>query len=86
MAKKIVIASVKKIKSDLKVRKLQAAKVVKELESGNKAKTVPMKHAGKPALTIAKKIEKELDQAIELMDDICGDNILTNPFTFEEEI
>jgi hypothetical protein len=85
MAKKIVIASVKKIKSDLKVRKLQAGKVVKALKSGKKAKVVPMKHAGKPALAIAQRIEKELDEAIALMDDICGDNILSNPFVFEEE-
>ena len=42
MADKIVIASVKKIKSDLKVRKLQAAKVVKALKSGRRLDGEPM--------------------------------------------
>ena len=84
MAKKkvIVIASVRKIRSDLKARQAQAAKVVKAVKSGKKVTSVPMKHAGKPPLQIAQRLEKQLTQAIALMDDICGDNILTNPFGF----
>ncbi|HET9371295.1 MAG TPA: hypothetical protein VFO19_13640 [Vicinamibacterales bacterium] len=81
----IVIASVKTIKAGLKARRAQATTLVQALESGKKAKKVPMKHAGTPALKTARMIEKSLGEAIQLMDDVCGDNILSNPFVLEEE-
>lgn len=77
---KFRIRSVRKIKEDLIVRKKQADKLVKALEKGPSSVTLPMKHAGKPPLATAKKIQKQLADAADAMDDICGDNQLANPW------
>ena len=77
----LLINSVGPIRKLLTARKTQASKVVAALKGGKKAKP-PMKHSG-PALAVAKKIEEQLGEAIQLMDDICGDNILSNPFPEE---
>jgi hypothetical protein len=83
MPKRYLIRSVKKIKSDLKKRKQEADKLVKALEKGPKSVTLPMKHAGKPPLATAKRIQKQLADAANAMDDICGDNQLANPWDLD---